>query len=446
MKIVVAGDGSMAKQIVEALMLRHQVVCLITGGASTWDADQLNADVVTGEMTSPQTLTKASSQNCDVFVACSSNDEQNIVACMAARRLGAKKTTCVLTRQGFLASEGAELAQSLGIDQIIRPIEQLAQELLAIVLVPGSLEIQHVADGGLSLFRFAVGGSSKLVGKDLASLSLPTGTRLVHVRRGDEFIVPRGSTRLKPGDKVIAMGFHEDLTRLGFLFSGAKRKQNEAVIIGGGRVGRSLTRGLLAAGFQVKVIEADRERCDLIAQHMSALVIHGDGTDLAFLDQERVGDAPVVVAVTSSDERNLLVSLVVKQLGTARVITRADRLSNEKLFERVGVDVVRSARGAALRTIIGSIDRHESEIEAELEHGEVCVVEVTVEDDANPTKLADLRPPAYAVIGAILRGGQRLVPGGQDEVRPGDHLFVFCGRKDEELIREYFEEPRLEPN
>ncbi len=434
----------MAKQVVDTLMLRHQVICLISEGGPAWDTDQLNAEVITGEVTSPQALQKAGVKNCDVFVACSSNDEQNIVACMAARRLGAQKTTCVLTRRGFLSSEGAELAASLGIDQVVRPVDQLAQEMLAIVLVPGALEIQHVADGGLSLFRFAVGERSPLIGKELASLKLPTGTRLVHVRRKDEFIVPRGSTSLQAGDKVIAMGFHQYLTRLGRLFSGSKKKQQEAVIIGGGRVGRSMARGLMGAGWHVKVIESDRERCEVIAHRTAALVIHGDGTDLAFLEQERVGDSPVVIAVTNSDERNLLVSLVVKQLGNARVLTRADRLSNEKLFEKVGVDVVRSARGAALRTIIGSIDRHESEIEAELEHGAACVMEIEVDKDTPPLRLADAKPPAYAVVGAILRGGTRIVPSGQDELRAGDHLYVFCDRSDEELVREYFESPRAE--
>lgn len=441
MNVIIAGAGSMARQIVESLMLRHQVTSLVDEGAA-WDAEHLNADVVRGECTSPSTLEKAGMRTCDVFVACSANDEQNIVACMAARRLGAKKTTCVLTRRGFLSSEGTELASSLGIDQVVRPIDQLAQEMLEIVLVPAALEIQRVADGSLSLFRFAVGERSPLIGRDLAEVRLPTGTRLVHVRRRDEFIVPRGSTQLSPGDKVIAMGFHEHLTRLGSLFSGSRRRWSEAVIIGGGRVGRSLARGLIHAGWQVKVIEMDRERCDLIAQRTSALVLHGDGTDLEFLEQEHVGDAPVVIAVTSSDERNLLASLVVKQLGRARIITRADRLSNERLFEHVGVDVVRSARGAAVRSIVGSIDRHESEIEAELEHGAVCVMEVTVDANAASLKLTQVAPPAYAVVGAILRGGTRLVPGGQDEIQPEDHLFVFCDRANQQVVREYFEAPR----
>lgn len=443
MNIVVAGDSLMALQLVEALMLRHQVVCLHPADATQWGSESLNAEIVTGEITSPQALESAQVNGADVFVACSRNDEQNIVACMTARRLGAQKTMCVLTGRTFLTSadDATELARSLGIDDVVRPIDQLAQEMLSIILVPGALEFQRVAGGRLELFRFAVAKKSEAVGRDLASLDLPDGARLVHLRRGDEFVVPHGGTQLQPGDKVIAMGLPGRLVRLGAVFHGDRKIRREAVVIGGGRVGRSVTRGLMRSGWSVKVVELNRERCDVVAERTEALVLHGDGTDVEFLEQEQLANAPVVVAVTSSDERNLLVSLVVKQLGNARVITRADRLSNERLFEKVGVDVVRSAKGAAIRTIVSSIDPYESEIHAELEHGTACVMEITVDDDNPPVLLSRIRPPAYAVVGAVLRGPETLIPTGQDELLPKDHLFVFCARSDEAVLRRYFERP-----
>jgi trk system potassium uptake protein TrkA len=162
---------------------------------------------------------------------------------------------------------------------------------------------------------------------------------------------------------------------------------------------------------------------------------------VSFLEQERIAERRVVIAVTDSDEKNLLVSLVMKQMGNPRVVTRADSLSNEKLFEKVGVDVVRSAKGAAIRTILAAIDDGESEILAELEHGAACVQEVTIDDDAKEINMTDLAPPAYAVVGAILRGEDTIIPGGLDSLRPRDHLFVFGARHDQEAIHDYFENP-----
>lgn len=443
MKVLVAGDSLMSMRIVDALMHRHQVVCLHPDEGATWKTDNLNAEILQGEITSPQDLSDAGADSCDVCIACSTIDEQNIVAAIAAKKLGAKKTVCVVNGRSFLTTtQGSqEMAQSLGIDHVVRPIEQLSDELIAIVMVPGALELNPVADGRLTLFRFAVDRRSSAVGKNLADLRLPSGTRLVHLRRGDDFIMPRGETTLHAGDKVIAMGEGNRCAKLGALLSGKKKNVREAAVIGGGRVGRAVTRGLIDAGWKVTVIDSDYERCQKIADRTEALVLHGDGTDVEFLEQEHIGEKPVVIAVTESDEKNLLVSLVMKHLGNPRVVTRADRLSNERLFEKVGVDVVRSAKGAAIRSVLRFVDESDSEILAELEHGAACVQEVQVDSNAKEIPVSELAPPAYSVVGAILRGDSTIIPGGQDTIRPGDHLFVFCSREDQEAIFDYFERP-----
>lgn len=64
------------------------------------------------------------------------------------------------------------------------------------------------------------------------------------------------------------------------------------------------------------------------------------GTDLELLEEESVGTMDVVVCVTNNDEKNLLCSLLVKQLGVKRVVTRVSNGRKAQLFERVGIDVV----------------------------------------------------------------------------------------------------------
>lgn len=446
MNVLVAGDGVMAVRVVEALMRQHQVVCLHPPDAQSWQLEQLDAEILAGEPTSPQVLESANVQRADLFIACTRSDERNIVASIAAKRLGAKRTLCVLTGRGFLnaGDDGLALGRSLGIDHVVHPIDQLAEEMLRIVTVPGALEVVDLAGGRVSLIRFAVAQDAPATRQPLRDLDLPQGTRLVHVRRGDELIVPRGTTQLEAGDKVIAMGLRAGLTRLGPLLLGQRRytERHEATIVGGGRVGRAIAEGLARAHWQVKLLEIDKARCEAVSQTLPALVLHGDGADVELLEQERIGDSPVVITVTNSDEKNLLIALLVKQLGNPRIITRADRLSNERMFEKVGVDVVRSATGAAIRRILTQVDERESEIHAELEHGEACVLELTIPDDVATIRFEHLRAPAYSVVGAVLRGGKTIIPSGQDTLRAGDHLFVFCARKDEKVIRKYFSDPR----
>ena len=108
------------------------------------------------------------------------------------------------------------------------------------------------------------------------------------------------------------------------------------------------------------------------------LVLNGDGTDLELLESEDVGRSDVLVCVIDNDERNLLASLLGRQLGVPKIVTRVSRPGNLRLFERVGIDVALSARGAAVASILHQISGGASSLVAVLEHGEARVLELTV--------------------------------------------------------------------
>lgn len=431
----------MALRIAEALMAGHQVVSLRPHGVTDIRFERLDVETVFGLPTSPEALRKARAHEADAFVATSDNDEQNLVACLAAKKLGARRTVCVLSRPGFLSvhDEDRELADSLGIDQIVRPAEQLAEEVTRIVTTPGALDVRTFADGQIALMRYRVEDKAPITRGPLRSLNLPRGVVLATVRRGDELIVPRGETRVQPADSVVLMGQRRVVMEVAPMLRTSTSKDSRlAAIVGAGQVGCAIARGLLRADWRVTIIEVDRERCESVASDLGVMVLHGDGADLALLEQERISEYPVVVCVTNNDEKNLLVSLLAKEIGVPRIITRADRLANERMFEHVGVDVALSATGAAVRTIVQSIDTSHSEIRAELDHGDACVIEVTLPPQFPTMKLKELRPPQHSVVGSVTRNRQLIVPGGEDDLRPGDQVLVFCRTASEEQTRRYF--------
>ncbi len=443
MNIAIAGEGALSLRLAEALMGSHDVVCISSEAADRPQLERLDIEVVPGQVTSADTLRQARAQTAELFIACTQSDEQNIVSCLLAQGMGAGRSVCVLTGGGFsrLGEQDETLADTLGIDTVIRPDQQLADEVVRIVTVPGALDVEVFAGGRVGLMRYAVSDGAPMTRAPLRDLRLPNHVVLVTVRRDDELHLPTGDTRLKPGDKIIAMGRGHALRRLLPLMSESSvgRQKRRATIVGAGSVGYSIARQLEQAHWQVKLIESDPHRCEQVAANLESLVLHGDGADLAVLQQEHVDEVPVLIAVTNSDERNLLISLLAKHLGVERIITRADRYGDEIIFEKAGVDVVRSKYGAAVRSVLAEIGGpDQDQLRAELEHGDARVIELTLPQTFRTTSLIEMKPPTLAVVGSILRGRRVIVPSGRDELRADDHILVFCTREDEAATRDFF--------
>lgn len=444
MRILIGGEDEVAFRLVEALMEDHEVILVCPETAADENRmARMDAERVTGSMTSPPILREAGVADADLFVGCSPVDERNLVACVSAKRLGAGRSVCFLGRPDLQlpGEDAAALAQSLGIDDVVRPGKQLATEILRIIAVRGALDVQVFAGGRVHLLRYAVEQGAPLAKGPLKEVGVPAGVVLVMARRGDDVFVPNGETHFETGDKVTAMGSLAGINRLlsSYLRGGAtRRRRHEATVVGGGSVGLAVAQGLEEAGWDIKLIETKRSRCEEIAPSVKGLVLNGDGTDLDLLQSERIGEAPVLVAVTSNDEKNLLVSLLAKSLGVKRIVTRADHLSNERLFEKVGIDVVRSARGAAVRSVLRMVDVARAELLAELEHGDAEVLELVMPDDLPKVPLHNMRASLFGIIGAILRRGQVIIPRGDDHVEGGDHIIVFCMSDQEADVREFF--------
>jgi trk system potassium uptake protein TrkA len=109
-----------------------------------------------------------------------------------------------------------------------------------------------------------------------------------------------------------------------------------------------------------------------------------------------------------------------------RVITRAERLVNERIFEKVGVDVVLSAKGTAIRRVVSDLIQSDSRHIDELEHGDFQVLDIELPEHFTPLRLQDLDLPRFAIIGAIFRGRSVQIPRGKHMLEPRDHLLVIC--------------------
>jgi trk system potassium uptake protein TrkA len=442
MRILIVGGGEVGFGLAQALASTHEVGVVDDDPEVADRFEKLDVEFIAGGGTSNEVLKRAGAERADVFIACAGLDEVNIVACAMANQLGEAETSCFVSRDDFLRlPQGQDGLGQFGIDHVVWPEAQLAADIERLVAVPDAIDAEEFAGGAVRLLEYRLTAGSPFTAHTVAGLDLPLGSLLVAVRRGDSFFIPRGDSRLVKGDKVVVMGTPDAMTQVQrWVAPSAKRQQQTVTIIGGGDVGFRLAERLDAKpGIRLRIIERDPKRGELLAARLQrALVLNGDGTDLALLEAEDIGRSDVLVSVIDNDERNLLASLLGRQLGVRRIITRVSHPLNLRLFERVGIDVALSARGAAIASVLHQIEGGAASLLAVLEEGDGRVLELEVPPQYAGHAIRDLQRPADSIIGAILRGRGAIVPRGADLLQAGDRVLVFSTRAAADPVRDFF--------
>jgi trk system potassium uptake protein TrkA len=442
MRVLIIGGGEIGFAIAQGLASDHEVYVVDHKPEVADRFEPLDVQFVLGTGTSREILIRAGADKADVFVACTGLDEVNIVSCGVARLLARPRTFCFVSREDFLQSgDEAQGLAGFGIDRVVWPEAQLAKEIERIVRTPGALDAESFAGDAIRLVEYRLEAESPFITR-IADLHLPHNSLIVAVRRGDDFFIPRGAHTLEARDKVLVMGTPEALVAVRRRMVGNSESPRQRVtIVGGGDVGLQLAERLEQniEGIDIRLIERDGARGELLAGRLRhSLVLQGDGTDLAFLEAEDVGRSDVLVGVIDNDEKNLLVSLLARQLGVGRIITRVGKRANLRLFERVGIDIAISARGAAVASVLHHIQGGSTRLLAVVEEGAGRILELEVPAGYAARALRDLAPPLNSIIGAIVRQSRAFVPRGTDRVEPGDRLIVFTTYAAADQVRDYF--------
>lgn len=443
-RIIIIGAGQIGFALAKALAPRHNVFVVDHDPAAAESLNNLDVQFVLGSATSANVLRRAQVEQADLLISCTGLDEVNIVACSIANSLGQPETICFVSKDDFLRPSGSgdSLREHFGIDRVMWPEAQLADDIERVIAVPGALDVETFADGRIQLVEYRLGAHSPLTKGPIAELHLPRGALVVAVKHRDRFFIPRGETRLSVDDKIFVMGTAAAMREVqDRVMAGApKPKRTIVTIIGGGDVGFRLAQRLdRQASVELRVLESDPVRGEQIASRLDrALVLTGDGTDLELLESEQIGRSDVLVSVIDNDERNLLASLLGRELGVGRVITRVSKPANLRLFQLVGIDVAISARGAAVAAIRHQIEGGASSLLAVLEEGAARVLEIEVPANFVSVALKHLKAPPDSIVGAILRGTDATVPRGDDMIEPGDRLIVFAASASADHVRDYF--------
>ena len=443
MKIVIYGANETSCLIAAKLYEDHDIIVIDDGTDSNNEIQKLDIEYVQGSGSNIATLESIGIKDADIFIACSDNDESNIVACLTVTNMTKLKTVCFVSKKENVESlslvRGSKYQRELMIDYIIWPEELMTQEIFRIITVPNAIDVENFANGKARLLEYRVIEGTKFINKKIKDCSFPEETLIVGITRDNTLFIPNGDMELLLNDKVIFMGSSYSLDILANKFFQDKNDVKQVTIIGGGNVGLMLAQNLEKVNMKIKIIEYDYDRCVELTENLkNTLVINGDGANYGLLEEERVGESDVVVSVTNNDEKNLLCSLLAKQMGVPKVITRVSKNANANIFEKVGIDVAISQDAAAIDDIENHLIKTEVEILATVERGQGKVLEVSIPFDFKTDMIMNLKLPCKAVIAIIQRRNRIIIPRGTTQIMPFDNLIVFTTQQNADSILNYF--------
>lgn len=433
MRIIIIGAGKVGFKLAEMLTYRGHDVVVIEQDPERHKIVEENLDVqcICANGISPPVLQECQVAGTDLVIAVTENDEMNILATLFAKKLGAKKTVARIRNPEYfsLTDKGLEKALALDfLDFIINPDYVTATAVAELIEAPEALESEYYAGGKIQLLQLRLPENSPAINKKLKELPSPNPYIIVAVQRRDKIIIPRGEDRLLAGDLIFVIAPAKQMEHVEHLLGQKRLHVQRVVILGGTRAAYYLARMLQDKKMELKIIEKDPQQCEILSEKLpNAMVIQGDGSDLTLLQEEDIGQADIFAALTGDDKVNLLVSLLAKHLGARKVITKVGRSDYASLMEKIGIDVVISPRLLTAAAILKLAMR-----------GEIVAVSLVGEDKAEMIELVvpkgcraagkplkQLNFPRQAIIGALARGEEVIVPGGNDILVPGDHVIIF---------------------
>jgi len=202
-RVFIAGGGNIGLRLAQQLEPRYKVKvverCEQRCDFLTGKLDR--SLVLHGEASDRELLVGENIEDADVFAALTNDDEANIMSCMMAKRLGAKKVMAIINNPNYV-----DLIQGGEIDIAISPQQATIGSVLTKVRRADFANVHSLRRGAAEAIEVVVHGdvgSSKVIGRKLRELDLPEGITVGAIVRNDEVLIAHDSTRVEAGDHVI---------------------------------------------------------------------------------------------------------------------------------------------------------------------------------------------------------------------------------------------------
>lgn len=442
MKIVIAGAGAVGTHLAKMLSKEKHTIVLLDEKTEKIKQLESNYEIlaVVGNPTSLKDLREAQVPSADLFVAVTPYESTNITACLLATNLGAQKTLARIDNQEYLLPKNKEFFKSMGVDSLIYP-ERLAADEIVNGLKKGWVrQYLEFSDGELVVMATKIRETSPLIDQQLMHAFKDNNRlRVVVMKRGNDTIIPTGKDHIKINDIVYFLTTRSGIEEVRILSGKEEFEIHSTMFLGASRIGIRAVQEL-PNNMNIKVIEQDREKgMHLLDKTDKALLINGDGRDIALLKEEDIESYDAFVALSGNSETNILACLAAKSLGVKRTIAEVENNDYISMAESLDIGAIINKKIIAASHIYQLILGGDVSVKC-LTFVDVLVVELMAEDNSAITKepLKTIKLPANTTIGGIVRNDKGIVAVGDTQIQPGDRVIVFCGEDTVHKIEKLF--------
>ncbi len=438
LRIVIVGAGEVGYHIASRLALEKKDVVVVDNDPEALNRvfDNLDVQAVQGCGSSPVVLEEAGISEADILLAVTDSDETNLVAALFANILSPGTIKLARIRsEDYLLHQNVLKQEPYRIDVIISPEAEAVKTLERLLRVPGAVDAGEFGEGRVKVIGVRLDTSCPVTGTRLVDFRKKTGDKKILVAaiiRDEGLIIPSGEDQLQEGDMVYFVSEEKDLKAALEIFGKSSEPFNRVLLVGGGNLGLKLAKTLEGYSIHTKLVEKDSDRCRQLAEHLDRVVVlHGDGSDQRLLQEENVQHMDVVATLTGDEETNVLTSLLAKRMGAQKTVTRINKFSYFPLVSAIGLDHIVSSRLAAINTILQYVRRGRvlSAMTLKWEEAEVLEAVAMETSDIVGKPLRQISFPKGALVVAIMREVEVIIPTGDSVILPEDRIIILSTRQ-----------------